>query len=136
MPAGRERLLIVSSWHPYPPDQVQIFETIRKGCGASHALRDTPGHLFLSTKDDATWYDDRPSIDVQEESVAMWLMGLMLEWAWEGYAFVKGCREIVRLGDGFVEFLGGDPARRDAAISLLGEFGLKPRDTFPWGVSH
>ena len=33
LPAGRERLLIVSDWSGYPPDQRHIFETIRKGCG-------------------------------------------------------------------------------------------------------
>jgi len=132
MPVGRERLLIVSKWWNYPPDQFTIFETIRKGCGVSVPLSEAPGHLFISTKESGTWYDDRPQIDVEEESVAMWLMGLMLKWTWQGYALVKGCQDAVWLGDGYVGFLSGDPARLDEAKSLVAELGLKSTDTFPW----
>ena len=133
MPVGRERLLIVSNWSSYPPDQKYLFETIRRGCGISQTLEEAPGHLFVSTKTEATWYDDRPLIDVEEESLAMWLMALMLEWTWDAYALVEGCRDAVRLGDEFVEFLTTDPERREAANSLIGQFGLTSRDTFPWG---
>ncbi len=66
MPAGRERLLIVSVWSHYPPDKLHIFETIRKGCGVSQSLAEAPGHLFVSTKEDeATSYDDRQLIDIE-----------------------------------------------------------------------
>jgi hypothetical protein len=132
MPAGRERLLIVSEWSNYPPDWLHIFETIRRGCGVSRSLSDAPGHLFIATKDSTTHYADRPSIDVEEEAVAMWLMGLMLEWTWSGYAVVKGCRDAVWLGDGFVGFLSPDPARLDVANALIAERGLKSSDIFPW----
>jgi hypothetical protein len=132
MPAGRERLLIVSDWSHYPPDHPHIFETIRKGSGVSQRLAEAPGHVFASTKTDATDYDDRPLIDVEEESVAMWLMSLMLEWTWEGYAVVKGCGDVVWLGDGFIQFFSADRARLDAANDLVAAYGLRPRDTFPW----
>src|SRR5579863_3584204 len=132
MPAGRERLLIVSDWWDYPPDQLHIFETIRKGSGVPQRLAEAPGHVFASTKTDATDYDNRPLVDVEEESIAMWLMSLMLEWTWEGYAVVKGCGDVVWLGDGFVRFFSADGARLDAANNLVAEYGLKPRDDFPW----
>jgi hypothetical protein len=132
MPVGRERLLIVSDWWNYPPDKSAIFETIRRGCGVSQSLSDAPGHLFISTKDSATHYEDRPSIDVEEEAVAMWLMGMMLEWTWNGYAVVKGCRDAVWLGDDFVGFLSADAARLEAANSLIAERGLKSSNRFPW----
>jgi hypothetical protein len=132
MPAGRDRLLIISNWSDYPPDHLHIFETIRKGCGVLQPLAGAPGHLFVSTKTDATDYDDRPLVDVEEESVAMWLMGLMLKWTWEGYAVVKGCADAVWLGDGFIRFFSADGNRLDAANDLVAEYGLRPRDTFPW----
>ncbi len=132
LPAGRERMLLTSGWSPYPPDHLQIFEMIRTGCGFPQSLGATPGHLFLSTKQAGTHYEDRPAIDVSEESIAMWLMGLMQEWTWEGYAFVQGCRDVIVLGDGYLRFLSIDFARLDEAEALVGEWGLKARATFPW----
>ncbi len=132
LPVGRERLLIVSDWSNYPPDHLAIFETIRRGCGVAQLLADAPGHLFISTKDSTTHYEDRPSIDVEEESVAMWLMRLMLEWTWTGYAVVKECRDAVWLCDDFVGFLSADPARLDVANALIAGRGLKSSNRFPW----
>jgi len=132
MPAGRERLLLVSDWSHYPPDQPTIFNTIRKGCGVHQSLPDAPGHLFVSTKDDNTDYDNRPLIDVEEESIASWLAGLMLEWTWQGYMTVQGYPNAVRLGDGFVRFLSTDPVRLAAGTAICAKWGLRPCARYPW----
>lgn len=99
-------------------------------------LAETPGHLFISTKDESTHYDDRPEIDVKEESIAMWMAALMLEWTWEGYLMAKDSPSFVRLGDGFIEFVTNDDERLAAANSIIGDFGLKSRTTFPWQQSE
>lgn len=88
--AGRERLIFISERITYPPDQPIIFEAIRRGGGAVTDLAHSPGHLFTSTKTDATDFEDRPEIDVREESLAMWIGGLALEWTWLGFIAVQG----------------------------------------------
>lgn len=135
LPVGQERLLIVSGWSAYPPDQLRIFETIRRGCGVSDSLESAPGHLFASTKRPNTDYDDRLDLDVDEETTAMWLMGLMLDWAWEGYAVVRGCSDGIFLGDGFICFDSLEPARIAEASALLRHWELTPQTDFPWALA-
>lgn len=95
-------------------------------------LTDAPGHLFESTKLADTHYDDRPEIDLDEEATAMWLMALMLDWTWEGFALVEGCKDVVTLGDGFLKFETEDLGRLAAAKVLVDRWGLKWRTDFPW----
>ena len=132
LPVGRDRLLLVTNWQTYPPDRWVIFDAIRKGAGALQNLTLEPAHLFPSTKLSGTWYDDRPEADVQHESIAMWLMGLMLDWAWEGYAAVDSCSDVIGLGDGFIHFLSMDQQRMEQARELARPWKLPMQTTFPW----
>jgi len=134
LPMGRERLLFVTEWAGYPPDQAHIFQTIRAGAGATRSLAVAPGHIFSATKAPGTDYDERPALDVAEESVAMWLMGLMLEWTWEGYVAAAGCADAIWLGDGFVRFLPSDARSNAAALGMMAESSLRYAVKFPWGA--
>jgi hypothetical protein len=133
LPVGRERLLLATKWDTYPPDKLIVFDAIRKGAGANEKLFREPGHLFPSTKSNDTCYDDRSEADVQNESIAMWLMGLMLEWTWEGLVAVEGCADVICLGDDFLHFLSIDQNRIEEARKLVEPWGLPVRTTFPWG---
>ncbi len=132
LPVGQDRLLLTMQWEIYPPDRLVVFDAIRRGAGAIETLLVEPAHLFPSTKSVDTWYDDRTEADIRHESVAMWLMGLMLGWQWEGYAAVEGCSDVIGLGDGFLHFLSVDPQRMKQARSLAGPWQLPMQTTFPW----
>ena len=134
LPVGRERLLMVSRWSADPPDHPHVFNAIRAGAGADQPLRAAPGHIFAASKEDGADYDERPALDVAEESIAMWLMGLMLEWTWEGYATVAGCADALWLGDGFVRFLASDARSHAAALAMMRESNLKYAVKYPWGA--
>ena len=120
------------SWETYPPDHNEVFEALRRGCGAKNTLIDTPGHVFTSTKLDGTWYDDRPAVDVTEESIAMWIAGFTLQWTWCGVVAVEGCDEFIDLGDEHLRFVSRDKQRLEQAVALSQEVGLKIIDRFPW----
>jgi hypothetical protein len=132
LPVGRERLVFVSATITYPPDLMIVFEAIRRGCGASSEVVATPGHLFVSTKTEDTDYDDRPAVDVFEESIAMWIGGLALEWTWPGLIAVKACAEFIELGDGYMRFVSPSASRLEQAVGLSAQLGLRTLDRFPW----
>lgn len=133
LPAGRDRLLVVGNWVDYPQDHRLIFEAIRNISEETESLALAPGHLFTSTKDESTWYDDRLTIDVVEEAIAMWLTALMLQWEWNGTAFVQDCQDAVYFGDGYIEFVSLDDRRLDQAKALAQEHRVATTATFPWG---
>jgi len=97
-------------------------------------LRVAPGHVFSASKEQGADYDERPALDVAEESIAMWMMGLMLEWTWEGYATVAGCADAIWLGDGFVRLLASDAGSQARAVAMMQESRLKYAVKYPWGA--
>ena len=131
LPIGRERLVLVTGWSGYTPDHLIVFNALRKGAGLVAPLEAAPGQLFTSTKSSFD-YEDRPEADVIEEAMAMWLMALMQEWTWDGYALVHGSSDVVTLGGGLMTFESAEPARMAEAETLIARFGLKSRTTFPW----
>jgi hypothetical protein len=134
LPVGRERLVFVAEADTAPPDRKVIFEAIRRGCGATSDLTAAPGHLFDSSKAEGTHYEDRPALDVLEESVAMWLVGLAVEWTWPGFVAVKDCPEHIDLGDGYLRFVSPTLSRLEAARAMCVGLGMRTVDRFPWST--
>jgi hypothetical protein len=133
LPAGRDRLLIVADWIDYIPDKRLIFEAIRRISADVRPLVEEPGHLFTSSKDESTWYDDRPETDVVEETIAMWLFALMLQWGWAGCLHARDCSDALFIGSGYVEFVSRDSRRLEEAKALADEHGISTTTKFPWG---
>jgi hypothetical protein len=133
LPFGKDRLLYTSSWRDDNlPDHSILFETIRRGSGISADLDQMPGVLFNSTKGPATHYEERPINDVAEEAIAMWLLALMLEWTWTGFAVVSGCQDVIHIGDGYLMFNSVEKSRLTDAEELVTRYGLKSQAEFPW----
>ena len=132
LPQGRERLLLVSNWTDDSIDQPYVFEALRRGAGAQRGLREAPGQIFTASKEPGTDYENRPALDVAEESVAMWLTGLMLDWTWEGYVAVAGSADAIWLGDGFFRLLAASAESQARAMRLLDGSSLRYTVKFPW----
>ena len=134
LPVGRQRLMFIAGGESPWPDEKIVFEAIRRGCGATSDLTIAPGHLFDSSKGDRTHYEDRPVLDVSEESVAMWLGGLAVEWTWPGFIAVKECPEYIDLGDGYLRFISPTLSRLQAASAMCVRLGMRTLDRFPWAA--
>ena len=132
LPVSRERLMFIAEADVFVPDQKVVFEAIRRGCGATSDVAATPGHLFESSKAEGTHYEDRSALDVFEESVAMWLGGLALQWTWPGFFAVKDCAEHIELGDGYLRFVSPTLSRLEAARAVCVDLGMRTADRFPW----
>ncbi len=130
LPAGDERLFLLTHWLTYPDRRVPLFELIRRGWGEDRSLSDAPGFLFQSAENENV--EERQKPTNANEAILCGLVFLSICYTWEGYIISMNSRDFIFLGDGFVQFSSTDSAKIDEAKSLIETFQLQPRTTSPW----
>jgi hypothetical protein len=121
LPHDSQRFLWLSHWETYPPGQVTFVEALRRGCGESRSLFETPGHLFepVSYSD----YDARSPSDICEESVLAGLVLLVLSLEWDATFLSKATTDSVFISDGYALF-SSDIAERVSSVPGVADFGV------------
>ena len=110
-PKGPNSLLWLSSWETYPPEQIALFETIRRGNGETRSLIDAPGHLFGGDS-------------LQERTMMIGLIFLILAFNWEGY-LISSIETYSHFGDQYIVFADSNVANSQVYKRLLDQFGLR-----------
>lgn len=127
LPNDCERMLWLRNWHTYPPDQVILFETVRRGCEETRSIIDAPGHLFQSSAYDRQDYESRTNYDHKENATMWGLLLLMILLNWDGYLFAAN-RDYVELFDNALAISGTDDTTIKAAYVLADRFKLQFRE--------
>jgi hypothetical protein len=97
LPDGAQRLLWLSRWDTYPPGEVVLIETIRRGCGEQRGLYDSPGHLFEPTS--YANYDDRAPTEIAEAALMTSLFMLAASLGWDAAVFSQQCDDYISVSD-------------------------------------
>jgi hypothetical protein len=124
LPSACERMLWLSNWETYPPDQTILFETVRRGCGETRHIIDAPGHLFQSSAYDRNDYDTRTPQDHEENGLLWGLLLLMITFNWDGY-LVTPNGDCISLADTSIAIFSDDDAKIDEAYKIADVFNLK-----------
>jgi hypothetical protein len=125
LPNGCGRMLWLSTWRTYPPNQPILFKTVRRGCGESRHIIDAPGHLFELSAYNG--YENRTPRDVQENAILAGFVLLMICFDWEGYIVTQNHDDYILLGDAYIEFFSTSGEKVKEASSLAEKFHLELR---------
>jgi hypothetical protein len=124
LPRGRERFIMISDWHTYPPHPLAFFEAVRSGCGESRHIIDAPGLLIEA--------DDGPRCQEFSESpstpIFIGFALLVVNFDWQAYLIAKNDTSHIRLGDEYISFSTTDKGKLDEVLALADGFGLKIRE--------
>jgi hypothetical protein len=111
-PADCGRLLWLSSWETYPPDQFIIFGKIRLGCGESRTPIEAPGHLFESSTEEGN-------------AVMAGLIFLITAFNWEAYIVAANHNDYIFLGDEHIVFSSANKTKMEEASKLISDYKLE-----------
>ena len=123
LPNGCSRMLWLYKWLTYPPDQIVVFENLRRGCGESRHIIDAPGHLFESSK--YRNYESKTDCDIQEDSVLAAMALLMVSFDWEGYIITDRSDAHILIGDEYLEFFSLDHDKIQQIEKIANSYDLK-----------
>jgi len=123
LPNGCNRMLWLSKWLTYPPDQVVVFEKLRRGCGELRHIVEAPGHLFVSSTYEN--YEGKSDCDVEEDGILAAMLLLMVSFDWEGYLVADNSDDRILIGDEYLEFCSVDILRIQRIIKIAKSYKLK-----------
>ena len=112
LPVDFSRMLWLSSWETYPPDQFILFGKTRLGCGESRTPIEAPGHLFESSTE-------------EEKAIMTGLIFLIMAFNWEGYIVAKNHNDYIYLGDEHIVFSSADGNKMAEASKLITDHKLE-----------
>ncbi|MGH6779299.1 MAG: hypothetical protein ACRECL_15035 [Bradyrhizobium sp.] len=120
LPKGHDRVLWLKHWMTYPPDHTILFERLRRGCGESRPLGESPGHLFGPPS--LSSFEERTLFEIEEDVVLAAMILFVIHFDWDVYILADNCDDYVYLSDGYVSFSSPDQSKISELSSQLNNF--------------
>lgn len=109
LPLDRQQALWLRGWRTYPPEQVILFESLRRGFGEPRGLREAACHMFNIGR-----YEDeekRTEIQITQEAQLKGLNLYVMQFDWEAYLIAQDNMEFISFSDECVMFYSADIKR-------------------------
>jgi len=126
-----DKLFRLVRWDNYPPTDLNLMMTFRRGIGQSSPIDAFPGFEVNGTRNFGEHYDDRTVADIETESTLFWMLTITASLSWSGSLFGSNQQDSFHVWDNVIVVKSDIKSRRAEVMRIAEGRNLGARELYP-----